>query len=468
LEFPQNPVLIVDDEGNIVHSFRIILDSAKINNTVLCQDSREVLPLLKEREVEVILLDLTMPHITGQELLPQIIRDYPGIPVIIITGNMTIDTAVKCMQEGAFDYLVKPVEEKRLVSSVMRALERNRLQRENLTLKKQLLSGELTRPETFTPIVTRSAGMISIFMYIEVIAGSPEPVLLTGETGVGKELFARAIHENSGRKGAFVPVNVAGLDDTIFADTLFGHKKGAFTDAYEARGGMIEQAVNGTLFLDEIGDLSPASQVKLLRLLQEREYIPIGSDIARQTDARIVTATNRDLEKRMEDGIFRKDLYYRLEVHCIHIPPLQERKDDIVPLVAHFLEEAGRAMNKKNPTPPKELFDLLDSYPFPGNVRELRAMVFNAVSSHTSGILSIDSFEQVIKRKRKSMSPGIIKQTKETDKPLLSRLFQPLPTLDQWEDLLIKETIKQTKGNRSLAAQLLGISRQTLLRKLKK
>lgn len=468
LEFPQNPVLIVDDEDNILRSFKVILDSAKITNTVLCRDSRDVLPLLKEKEFEAILLDLTMPHISGQELLPQIILNYPKIPVIIITGNMEVETAVTCMQEGAFDYMVKPVEEKRLVSGVQRALERNRLQRENLVLKKRLLSGELNRPETFAPIVTRSTAMFSIFKYIEVIAGSPEPVLLTGETGVGKELLALAIHKNSGRKGAFVPVNVAGLDDTIFADTLFGHKKGAFTDAYESRAGLIEQAIGGTLFLDEIGDLSQASQVKLLRLLQEREYIPIGSDIARRTDARIVTATNQNLEKRIEDGKFRKDLYYRLEVHRINIPPLRERSEDMVPLVAHFLGEAAETMKKKKPTPPKELFDLLESYPFPGNIRELRAMVFDTMSAHTSGILSIDTFKQAINHKRKSMSPGLEKRTKEGDKTGLSRLFQPLPTLEQWEALLIKEAVKQTKGNRSLAAQLLGISRQTLLRKIKK
>jgi DNA-binding NtrC family response regulator len=468
LEFPQQPILIVDDEENALHSFKISLNSAKITNIVLCQDSRQVLSLLQEQEFEIILLDLTMPHITGEELLPQIIRDYPKIPVIIITGNIEIDTAVKCMRVGAFDYMVKPVEEKRLISGVQRAIERNRLQRENVTLKRQLLCGELIHPEAFAPIVTQNPAMIAIFKYIEVIAGSPEPVLLTGETGTGKELIARAIHDASGREGAFVPVNVAGLDDTIFSDTLFGHKKGAFTDAYESRSGLIEQALGGTLFLDEIGDLSPASQVKLLRLLQEREYFPIGSDISRHTDTQIVTATNQDLEKLMETGKFRKDLYYRLEVHKIHVPPLRHRKDDMVLLVAHFLEEAAKAFDKKKPTPPKEVFILLGSYPFPGNIRELRTMVFNAVGSHTYGILSVDTFKQAISQKRKSILSEKGRQIKETDKPILSQLLQPLPTLKQWENLLIKEAIKQTEGNQSMAAQLLGISRQTLLRKLKK
>ena len=352
LKFPGCPVLIVDDEENTLRSFEITLNSAKIDNIVLCRDSRRVLPLLQEQEFELLLLDLTMPHIGGEELLPRVVHDFPHIPVIIITGNMEIDIAVKCMQAGAFDYMVKPVEEKRLISGVSRAIERNRLQRENLTLRKQLLGGELSHPETFAPIVTCSPAMISIFKYIEVIAASPEPVLLTGETGVGKELIARAIHEAGGRKGKLVSTNVAGLDDTMFSDTLFGHKKGAFTDARESRGGLIEQASGGTLFLDEIGDLSPASQVKLLRLLQEREYFPLGSDIARHSDARIVAATNRELAASLEAGKFRKDLYYRLEVHHIYIPPLRRRREDIVPLVAHFLEEAGKALNKKKPTPP--------------------------------------------------------------------------------------------------------------------
>lgn len=468
LKFPNHPVLIVDDEENALQSFEIALNSAGIDNIVLCQDSREVTSMLASQKFEVILLDLTMPHISGEELLPLITWDHPEIPVIIVTGNMELNTAVKCMQKGAFDYMVKPVEEKRLISGVQRSIERNQLQRENLTLKQQLLAGELTDPEAFADIVTRNASMLSIFKYIEVIAGSSEPVLLTGETGVGKELIARAIHKTSRRKGVFVPVNVAGLDDTIFSDTLFGHKKGAFTDAYQSRSGLIEQAAGGTLFLDEIGDLSTPSQVKLLRLLQEREYFPLGSDVSQHTDARIIAATNQDLGKRLEEGQFRKDLYYRLEVYHIHIPPLRQRRDDIVPLMAHFLEEAAEELDKKKPTPPKELFILLDNYPFPGNVRELRAMVFNAVSCHTSGILSMESFRKSIEHKRKSMSLESEWGTASPQEHFFLKYSQPLPTLLQAEDLLIKEAMKQARGNQSMAAQLLGISRQTLIRKLKK
>lgn len=457
--YPEYPVLIVDDEINALESFEITLNSARLEHLILCSDSRKVLPILEQQKIELILLDLTMPHISGVELLPQITEDHPDIPVIIITGNIEIETAVKCMQMGAFDYMVKPVEEKRLVSGVKRGIERNRLQRENVTLRQQLLDGHLTHPEAFADIITGSSSMLSIFKYIEVIAESPEPILLTGETGVGKELIARAIHNVSGREGAFVPVNAAGVDDTVFSDTLFGHKRGAFTDAYRERRGLIEQAAQGTLFLDEIGDLSLPSQVKLLRLLQEHEYFPIGSDIVQQTDTHIIAATNQEIEKLLEEGRFRKDLYYRLTIHHIHVPPLRQRKEDLAPIVSFFLEEAAKSLSKKKPTPPNELFPLLANYTFPGNVRELRSMVFNAVSSHTSGILSMDSFKKAIGFSQKKM-PG-------SGSHLSLHFPQPLPTLKEVEMLLIREAIKLAEGNQSIAARMLGITRQTLNRKLK-
>jgi DNA-binding NtrC family response regulator len=417
----------VDDEENALESFEITLNSCGIENIVLCKDSREVRTLLKSRKFEIILLDLTMPYITGEELLPLVVQDYPEIPVIIITGDIEVETAVRCMRIGAFDYMVKPVEEKRLISGIKRAIDCNRLHRENMNLKHQFLYGKLTHPEVFSHIITRNSTMTSILKYIEVIANSPEPVFLTGETGVGKELFARAIYLASRRKGNFVPVNVAGLDDTIFSDTLFGHLKGAFTDAHQSRRGLIEQAAGGTLFLDEIGDLSHSSQVKLLRLIQEHEYFPIGSDISRHTDAHIITSTNRDIEKLLESGQFRKDLYYRLDVHHVHIPPLRRHKDDIVLLVDYFLEEAAKCYEKKKPTPPPELFILLENYSFPGNIRELRAMIYDAVSAHASGILSMKSFRKVLNNKQKG--------TRDLSEDMVSgelhwlQSFNPLPTL---------------------------------------
>lgn len=464
--YPQFPVMMVDDEEQAITSFEMTLRSANMNNFIRCHDSRDVMPLLASQEIEVMLLDLRMPHITGEELLPMITADYPEIPVVVVTGSNDIDTAVKCMQNGAFDYILKPVEKSRLIGGVKRAVELRELQRENQMLKAQVLSDRLENPEAFSDIITTSVAMRAIFQYIEAIAASPRPVLITGETGVGKELVAKAVHTLSSRSGAFVPVNVAGLDDQVFADTLFGHKKGAFTDARESRKGLIEQAAGGTLFLDEIGDLSITSQVKLLRLLQEGEFFPIGSDVAKRSDARIVVATNQDLDALQSSGQFRKDLYYRLCDHQIHIPPLRHRREDVAVLVAHFLEKAAKTLRKKKPTPPEELTTLLSTYHFPGNIRELESMIFNAVSSHASGKLSMDTFKSHIVR-------GKPRSTDDSSTPVIQqgalvRFSDQLPTLKQIEQMLIDEALHRSSGNQSIAALSLGISRQALNKRLKK
>jgi DNA-binding NtrC family response regulator len=308
--------------------------------------------------------------------------------------------------------------------------------------------------------------MRSIFQYIEAIAASPRPVLITGETGVGKELAAKAVHTLSKRNGAFVPVNVAGLDDHVFADTLFGHKKGAFTDAREARSGLIERAAGGTLFLDEIGDLSTTSQVKLLRLLQEGEFFPLGSDVAKRSDARTVVATNQNLDALLSSGQFRKDLYYRLCDHQIHIPPLHSRREDLPVLVEHFLEKASKTLAKKKPTPPAELITLLSTYHFPGNIRELESMIFDAVSSHQSGMLSMDVFKAHIIVKHPIAAADSADPTPEKGKSI--SFSHQLPTLKQIEQLLIDEAMKRSNGNQSIAALSLGITRQALNKRLKK
>ena len=289
--FPRKPVVLVDDEEHFLMSAEFALTSDGINNVCTFNDSRTVLSFLKNNETSVIALDMNMPHISGWDLLPQIVRDFPQIPVIIITAVNEVETAVESMKAGAFDYILKPVDDQRLTSAVRRALEISQVRDENTKLKEYLLSRRLKHPETFEFIITQSSAMDSIFQYIEAIATTPLPVLITGETGTGKELIARAIHKLSGRTGEFIAENVAGLDDNLFSDTLFGHKKGAFTGADSDRQGLIERATNGTLFLDEIGDLAIESQVKLLRLVQEKQYYPLGSDIPKLTDARIVVAT---------------------------------------------------------------------------------------------------------------------------------------------------------------------------------
>ncbi len=464
--YPELPVLVVDDEAQALTSFELTLRSASMNHFICCQDSREVMPILARQEIEIMLLDLWMPHLSGEELLRQIRVDYPDVPVIIVTGADDVETAVKCMKLGAFDYIVKPIEKSRLVSSVKRGVELRELHRENQLLKARILSDRLSCPEAFNEIVTISPAMRSIFQYIEAVAPSPRPVLITGETGTGKELMARAVHTLSHRKGAFVPVNVAGLDDHVFADTLFGHKKGAFTGAMEARPGLLEQAAGGTFFLDEIGDLSAVSQVKLLRLLQDGEYLPLGSDLAKRSDARMVVATNQDLDTARSSGRFRKDLYYRLCGHRLQIPPLRQRPEDLPVLLDHFLEKAANSLGKKKPTPPDELPKLLAAYHFPGNIRELESMVYNAVSIHTAGKLSMNAFKSEIFKTQ----PGLADAgAGPVDAAGGATVFpEPLPTIKQVERLLVDEALRRSGGNQAIAAMMLGITRQALNKRLKK
>ncbi len=303
-------MLLVDDEEASLRSAGLTLEYAGIDNIIKLQDSRQVIPLLANQEVELILLDLNMPHISGEKNLEVITREFPGIPVIVITGINDLDLAVKCMRMGAADYIVKPVDPDLLVARVKRTVEILELAIENSALRNSFLSTELNNPEAFKGIVTRNPAMYAIFRYVEMVAETNRPVLITGETGVGKELIASCIHDLSGRPGEFVSINAAGLDDTLFTDTLFGHEKGAFTGAEQKRAGLIERARGGTLFLDEIGDLEIPSQIKLLRLLQEGEYYPLGSDTPKKDYTRIVVATLHDLQKLQQEGKFRKDLYY--------------------------------------------------------------------------------------------------------------------------------------------------------------
>jgi DNA-binding NtrC family response regulator len=466
---PRRPIMVVDDEESILLAIDTTLRMSGINNIITCSDSRTVAGILAKQRVEVMLLDLNMPHLHGERLLDEISRDYPEIPVIIVTGAVDVETAVRCVKAGAFDYVVKPVEEERLLTCVNRAISFQELKRENLALKQHILADSLEKPEAFSDIITNNQKMLLIFQYIESVSRTSQPVLIRGETGVGKELIARTIHDLSGRVGNFVAVNAAGLDDNVFADTLFGHVKGAYTGAEKARSGLIERAASGTLFLDEIGDLNHASQVKILRLLQEGEYFPLGRDKPRKSDARIVAATNRNLSRLLETGEFRKDLNYRLRTHRIYIPPLRERLDDIPLLVAHFLEDAAQKLVKKTPTAPRELETLLKTYAFPGNIRELQSMIIDAVSRHDSGVLSMQTFREHIKQNQSNKS-GQADQSQQSAEqtPLIAFPGQSLPTIKQASDLLIQEAMQRANGNQSIAAGMLGISQQALSKRLKK
>jgi DNA-binding NtrC family response regulator len=454
-------VLLVDDEESVLFSSETLLKSAGIRNVLTLSDGRELPAVLERQEVAVVVLDLFMPKVSGLELLPDLVREHPRVPVIVMTAAQDVDTAVDCMKQGAYDYLVKPVEESRFISSIKRALEVRSLRQQVGALKDYLLSDRLQHGAAFSSIVTNSPKMRALFQYAEAVAGSTEPVLITGETGVGKEALAKAIQELSGRSGPFVEVNIAGLDDTLFADTLFGHKKGAFSGAEKRRDGLVAQAAGGTLFLDEIGDLEMSSQVKLLRLLQEQEYYPLGSDVTRTADVRVICATNRDLAALMASDRFRQDLYYRLSVHQMEVPALRERREDLPLLVGHFLEESATGLGKRVPRAPEELFVLLSQYEFPGNVRELRSLVYDAVALHASGpILSMERFRQAIRVE--SMPAG-------EHRPPTDRLLEipgRIPTLKEAEELVIREALERAQGNQGVAATCLGISRPALNRRL--
>ena len=464
-EHPQRPILLADDEPEALQGCELMLRTGGLAPCLRCQDSREVMPLLSHTEVSVVLLDLTMPHLSGETLLGMILGEHPDLPVIIVTGANEVEMAVRCMRAGAFDYIVKPMDENRLISSVRRAIEMSEVRTEYAHFKRRVLANELEHPEAFSNIITQNPVMRSIFQYVETIARSPRPVLLSGETGVGKELIAEAIHRLSGRSGEFVAVNAAGLDDTMFADTLFGHVKGAYTGADESRPGLIARAQGGTLFLDEIGDLSPLSQMKLMRLLQDQEYFPLGTDVARRSETRVVTATNRDLQALQTQGLFRADLYYRLHTHHVHIPPLRERIGDLPLLIDAFLEKAAGTLGKRKPTPPKELVPLLSAHSFPGNVRELESMIFDAVSHHDSHILSLERFKTCVLE-----SPGTDPVPLRSGDPGASPFaaFNTLPSLQEAKRLLTEEALRRAKGNQSIAARMLGISQPGLSKALKR
>ena len=461
--YPAFGILLVDDEPAWLKSLSLTLRScAGLTNVRTCQESREVLGLLAQGEVGLVILDLTMPYVSGEELLKQIGEQHPEITTIVVSGLNQLETAVRCMKLGAFDYFIKTDEEDRIVGGVLRAVRMKEMQRDYLEMSTRLASGELRHPEAFAAIVTGDRAMLNLFAYVEAVAKSPQPLLITGESGVGKELVAQAAHRLSGCRGKLVTVNVAGLDDTVFADTLFGHVRGAFTGADQLRRGMVEEAADGTLFLDEIGDLSIPSQVKLLRLLQEGEFFPLGSDQPKRLKARIIVATHQSLAAKEGAGTFRRDLFYRLRTHQVHVPPLRERPGDIALLLDHFLGEAARTLGKKKPTPPRELAQLLATYSFPGNVRELKAMVYDAVSVHRDRMLSMASFVKAV-----GQSLPVAEDTVSHPKKNPFAGFMELPTFSEAAGFLVAEAMDRANGNQTMAARLLGISQPALNKRLK-
>ncbi len=460
------PVLLVDDDMTCCTMMTLTLREAGVNNLHSIYDSRNVLPFIMEHGAALVLLDLFMPHLSGHELLGTIRHDYPDIKVIVISGANELNLAVDCMKLGALDYLNKPAESNRLIACVKNALRIIAMQGELSSLKRRLLGEDsLDNPAAFEAIKTRSSKMLALFKYAEVVAGTPHPVLITGETGVGKELMARAVHQISAVRGEFVSVNVAGLEDTTFSDTLFGHKRGAFTGADKAREGLIARAAGGTLFLDEIGDLEERSQIKLLRLLQEGEYYQVGSDALKRTTARIIAVTNHNLPERVEEKLFRRDLYHRLCTHEIHIPPLRERADDIPLLLEHFLNEAVQFYKNNLPSVSESGLSYLLGWSFLGNIRELKAMIFDAVARNKEGELTAQSFGG---RKNGISVVSATASLNGTTAHPIDAIFGHFPTLHEVESYFINEAMRRSTGSVNTAAVMLGITRQTITNHRKK
>ena len=457
--FPSLPILLVDDDPMALRLIDVALRGEGVDNIVMCDDSRCVMALIAATDFSVVSLDLSMPHVSGKELLNEIAKLRPDLTLIVITASSDAETADECVKLGAFDYIRK-ADIDSLAPRILRAIRHRELVGENTRLKRSLIEGRLVNPAAFEAIVTGDEKLLNIFKYAEAVAGTNRAVLIRGETGVGKELLSEAIHKASGRAGAFVTVNTSGLDEQMFSDTIFGHEKGAFTGADRRRPGLVEAAADGTLFLDEIGDLGSDAQIKLLRFLQDGKFYPLGSDAAKLSTARVIAATNRHLEDLVQRDAFRKDLYYRLQAHQIELPPLCERRADVPILVRHFVKTAGGAAS----------FDLdkfarsLAGYDFPGNVRELQGLVADAV---LAGGLDAPSVRRALAgRMPAAASPSV---PPPSAAPLLtpptSTAFpEKLPLADAWLDLLMDEALRRARGNKTLAAKMIGVSRQSIYR----
>ncbi|WP_034608616.1 sigma-54-dependent transcriptional regulator [Desulfovibrio aminophilus] len=424
-------------------------------------DGQTGLDLFRTQHPSLVTLDLRMTPLDGHAVLAAIRQEDQDVPVIIISGQGQMNDVILALRAGAFDYLQKPIFDMAILDHALdRALERSALKRGNARLSRSFLAEGPQRPEDFALLLTTNKRMRDIFRYCEAVAQSLEPVLITGETGVGKELLARALHRSSRRVGPFVAVNVAGLDDQAFSDTLFGHVRGAFTGADRPREGLMEKAAGGTLFLDEVGDLGQQAQVRLLRVLQEREYHPLGSDTLRPLRARVLAATNRQIDELRGGRGFRSDFFYRLATHAVTLPPLRERSEDIPLLIRHFLTEACVPLGRPVPACPPSLLARLKAYSFPGNVRELKAMAHDALGRSTGGLLGPEAFPAL------AVLPDAHDCRNAHKNPFAD--LPSLPTLRAAADALVIEAMRRAEGVQKTAAVLLGISPQALSERLKR
>jgi DNA-binding NtrC family response regulator len=442
-------ILIVEDEAKMRRLLELDLGEAGYE-TISAPDAETGLDLLRKDQVQLVLTDLKLPGMGGLEFLHAAKRLYATMPVIVMTAYGTVETAVEAMKAGASDYVLKPfsLAEMRLV--VQKELDVRRLREENRSLREAL-----GQRYNYPNVIAHSPAMQEVLALVERVAPTPSTILIGGESGVGKDLIARVIHQRSSRpNGPMIKINTTAIPETLLESELFGYERGAFTGAVTSKPGKFELADKGTLFLDEIGDVPPATQVKLLRVLQEREFERLGGTRTIKVDVRLIAATNRDLREALEQGTFREDLYYRLNVVPMDIPPLRAHKEDIPDLVNLFLARYAKASGKSLTGIAPDALDKLVEFHWPGNVRELENIVERACALAAGPMLKADDIRLDSRHsKPRDSSSALLPEGK---------------TLDQWEDEIIREAYKRANGNKSQAARLLGLSRNALRYRLEK
>ncbi|MBI4699241.1 MAG: sigma-54-dependent Fis family transcriptional regulator [Nitrospirae bacterium] len=453
-----NRILIIDDEQSVRDLLTDFLQTKGFEVQSVA-DGRSGINLLTEDKFDIFLLDIMMPDMTGLDVLKELSALKINLPSIVITAFGTVQTAVDAMKLGAFDYITKPFILDDILIAINRAINVSKLQNENIKLKK-----ELKKEYGFNKIIGTSPQIQDVIKFIEKIADTDSTVLITGESGTGKELVAKTLHYYSSRaQKSFVPLNCASIPKDILESELFGHEKGAFTGAINTRIGRFELANFGTLFLDEIGDMPPALQAKLLRVLQEKEFERVGGVRTIKVDVRIIAATNKDLEKAVKDGEFREDLYYRLNVIPIHLPPLREIKEDIPLLVGHFVNEIAKKKKKELPKLSGEVLDCLSEYGWPGNVRELENLLERLIVLKEGDVITAEDLPERLRISRPLSHPA---STRNFSLPLGGVDLNLV--LDEMEKNMILQAMEISDGVKSKAASLLGLNRTTLIEKMKK
>ncbi len=452
-------ILAVDDEQDFVQTLSDILNKDGYSVVTSCS-GYEALQMLSIRPFDLVVLDLHMPLISGVDTLKRIHKIDPGLPVIILTADTTVNTIVEAMKLGAYDYFAKPIEWEKLEIAIRNALVTRELRSEVRRLK-----GQLQNKFGFDQVVGKSKKMLEVFSSLERVIDTDVTVSIRGESGTGKELLARAVHFNGTRKNRpFVAVNCAAIPENLLESELFGHERGSFTGAVQRRIGKFEQANGGTLFLDEIGDMAHSTQVKILRVLQERQFQRVGGSELVSVDVRVISATNKQLEEEMKNGRFREDLYYRISVYPIVVPPLRQRRDDIALLAAFFMEKYNKEYRRKVKAILPQTMDYLMSYDWPGNVRELENILERSFLNSSDGILLPEHLPITLTSFREPMSNG---DTFIDLKKVVS-LTNRITPLKELEREVLVQALRLTNYNMSTAALELGIGRTTLYRKLEK